>query len=249
MTRRTTKLQPLPKKFNLSDYELSNHETNRSLIANLLFKISFLRDDIATANISSDMSSPMTIQASNPLGFINSFPLTVTNPKNGVDHLITPHICPLELFDLQNKLSPPNLIKIGVNLGEATDDELVNEFRRLIPLWRQQSAQPEPTKNETGKVGPSTIRRIIEYKVLPMIDLMVWAQINGFKYSAEQLSRVLFPEELVTAKQMAETRIPFTLGFANSDYQDMLRLWLDQTGADGKQNGDRLVRDECLSLT
>lgn len=139
-----------------------------------------------------------------------------------------------------------NSLAVSVFLAEATDEEIIHDFKELLPIWRDRMGMPEPVKKGAGQVGPFTIKRIIEYAVIPMLDLMLWAKSEGFEYSAEQLSRVLFPEAFVSGKHLTDTRIPFALGFANHDYQDMVSLWLKQTGRDGKQNGERLVRDEWL---
>lgn len=133
-----------------------------------------------------------------------------------------------------------------INLHSYTDKEIIQSLSDLLPVLRERKGIPEPNKSEAGQVGPSTIKRIVEYRVIPMLDLVLWAKHKGFKYSTEQLVRVLYPDDLVMGKQMADTRLPFALGFANYDYQDMANVWLRQIGRDGKLNGDRLVRDELI---
>lgn len=257
MVRQRSNVHPLPPRFNLLDYELSTQETNGSLIANVFFKIS----PLLSVMMKPSPDGQNVIYAPNPLKFLNSFPQTgVGSSSNAegtpssstrMDHLFTRHVYPMEWFALPGRCKPAELFEIGINLAAATDAEVLAEIKQLLPLWRQRATLPEPVKNETGVIGPSIIRRIVQYKVIPMVDLMVWAKIQGFQYSAEQLSRVLYPDTegvMVTAKQMAETRIPFALGFIDLGYQDLLRLWLSETGPDGKRNGERLVRTECLDL-
>ncbi len=77
-----------------------------------------------------------------------------------------------------------------------------------------------------------------------MLDLMIWAKMGEFEYSAGQLSRALYPNEIVTAKHVSDTRQPFAMKFADEDYADMVKLWLRQTDrGTGKRNGERLVKD------
>lgn len=267
MTKRTAKFHPLPKWFHLSKYELTNDITNEELVDQVLYAASNLdwgEDPVTTE----DSLGRLEASLGRLMGRVNGTPfrmakLALMNLEPGTAYVkevspssstkvassITPHIFPLAWFDILNRRKPLNLLDIGVNLAEATDVEILAELERLLPLWRKELALPEPTKNEAGKVGPSVIKRIIDYKVIPILELMVWGKNNKFAYSAEQLSRVLFPEEAVTAKHMTDTRIPFALGFANRGYQDMLHLWLSQTGGDGKRNGERRVRDEYPDLT
>ncbi len=135
-------------------------------------------------------------------------------------------------------------IEATIDLDGSTDTEILEELRTLLPMWRKQLNLAEPAKNECGVVGPSTIKRIIEYRVIPMLDLMIWAKINGFEYSAEQLSRVLYPDMIVSAKHVNDTRKPFAMKFIDENYVDMINLWIKQTDRDtGKRNGCRQVKD------
>ena len=135
-------------------------------------------------------------------------------------------------------------IETTIDLDGSTDTEILEELRTLLPMWRKQLNLAEPAKNECGMVGPSTIKRIIEYRVIPMFDLMIWAKINGFEYSAEQLSRVLYPDEIVSAKHVSDTRKPFATKFIDENYVDMINLWIKQNDRDtGKRNGNRPVKD------
>lgn len=135
-------------------------------------------------------------------------------------------------------------VEAAIDLDGSTDAEILEELRELLPMWRKQLNLPEPAKNECGVVGPSTIKRMIEYRVIPMLDLMIWAKINGFEYSAEQLSRVLYPDVIVSAKHVNDTRKPFAMKFMDENYTDMINLWIKQIDRDtGKRNGCRIVKD------
>lgn len=131
----------------------------------------------------------------------------------------------------------------SIDMEGFTDAEILADIIELLPLWREQLGIPEPAKRESGSVGPSVIKRLIEYRIIPMLDLMTWAKLNGFTYGAEQLARALHPQEMITAKHINDTRQPFAMKFIDDHYVDMIYAWLRQTDRDtGKRNGDRLVR-------
>ncbi len=141
-------------------------------------------------------------------------------------------------------------VDLSVSLDNYTDTEILSELADLLPMWRKQLDQPEPNKklNETTRrkrhSGESIIKGLIEYRIIPMLDLILWAGLNGFEYTAEQLSRELYPNELISDKQVSETRYPFACRFLNHNFNDMTALWLRQTDRDtGKRNGERLVKD------
>ncbi len=138
-------------------------------------------------------------------------------------------------------------VTTSIDLAHSTDAEILSQLADLLPLWRTQLNEPEPDKTSAGVIGPSLIKRIIEYKSIPMLDLMIWANINSFSYSSEQLSRVLYPTEIITGKHINDTKMPFTMKFSNESYMDMVDLWLRQTDRDtGKRNSERLVKDTIL---
>ena len=135
-------------------------------------------------------------------------------------------------------------VEAEINIEGSTDAEIVADLTELLPLWREQLGIPEPAKRESGAIGPSVIKRLIQYQIIPMLDLMIWANLNGFEYSAEQLSRSLYPNEIVTAKHVSDTHQPFAMKFSDEHYTDMIMLWRRQTDrGTGKRNGERLVKD------
>lgn len=251
MARRPARIHPLPDWFNLSSYEFIASLTNRDLIHEIIFRVK------GVDGVSRRFQAQYVEHESPQVGRLHDGSV----PDNFIEAIN--YACDLMLYrqgeftgapilaDLSrghgesNKAYEPIKPKAGevdclIKLHSYTDKEILQSLADMLPVLRERKGIPEPTKSEAGTIGPFTIKRIIEYAVIPMLDLMLWAKAEGFEYSAEQLSRVLFPEEFVSAKHLTDTRIPFALGFAKHDYQDMVNLWLRQTGRDGKQNGERL---------
>lgn len=256
MARRPTKIHPLPQWFNLTDYGFIPCMTNRDLIHEVILRVKgvngisrlyqakYIEHELPQVGRLHDGSAPSDfIEA---IHYANDLMLYREGRFAGAPILadISRGQAPNEVYE------PIKLVKgeidCLINLHSYTDKEILQSLADMLPVLRERKGIPEPAKREIGAIGPSTIKRIIEYNVIPMLDLVLWAKHEGFEYSAEQLSRVLFPEAFVSGKHLTDTRIPFALGFANHDYQDMVSLWLKQTGRDGKQNGERLVRDEWL---
>lgn len=259
MARRSAKQQPLPEWFNLSDYGFIPSMTNRDLIHEVILRVKgvngisrlyqakYIKHKLPKAGRLHDGSVPADLIEA--INYANDLMLYREGRFAGA-----PILADITRGQAPNKVYKPVKLNKGeidclIDLHSYTDKEILQSLSDILPVLRNRKGIPEPTKSEAGTVGPSAIRRIIDYKVIPMLDLMLWAKKEGFEYSAEQLSRVLFPNEIVTAKHMTDTRIPFAKSFANPDYQDMVNLWLRQEGRDGKLNGDRLVGDECHDLT
>ena len=136
-------------------------------------------------------------------------------------------------------------VDVSIDLERYTDKEILTDLTELLPMWRRQMEHPEQDKKASGSIGErQIIKKIINYQVIPMFDLSIWSMVSGFAYTAEQFSRVLYPDEIVTAKQVTESRFPFVMKFLNDDWIDMARNWLRETDrGTGKRNGERLVSD------
>lgn len=256
MVRRSAKEQPLPEWFNLSDYGFIPSMTNRDLVHEVILRVKgvngisrlyqakYIEHELPQVGRLHDGSVPADLIEA--IKYADDLMLYREGKFSGA-----PIIADISRGQTPNKVYEPVKLDNGeidclINLHSYTDKEIIQSLSDMLPVLRERKGIPEPIKNEAGQVGPSTIKRIVEYRVIPMLDLMLWAKHEGFKYSVEQLLKELFPDELIAAKHMTDTRIPFAMAFANPDYQDMVNLWLRQLGRDGKLNGDRLVRNEWL---
>ncbi len=121
----------------------------------------------------------------------------------------------------------------GIELN-ATDEEILTELRFLLPLYRKHLKVEEPVKAPDKKIGLSTVKNIIHYKVVPFLDLIIWESLTGATFSKELIARCLYPEPLergdfVSSKNIIETREPFVrLFIKNDEFIDRVRSWSKQ---------------------
>ena len=89
---------------------------------------------------------------------------------------------------VENKIS--SLVHICVNLS-APDNQIINDFRTFLKEVRKLS-----TPSLTVKFNKTLIKRLCNYKVLPYLDLMLWAD-NEFeiKILNRKLADWLYPDE------------------------------------------------------
>lgn len=98
-------------------------------------------------------------------------------------------------------------LMITVDLNNR-NDVLMESFSKLIPLWRKEMNFPEPEKPISG--GWDSIRRkILDYKIIPFIDLLSWERATNSKISLGVLSVALFPDGEKDAFVIAQTVKPF----------------------------------------
>ncbi|MBD8153334.1 DUF6387 family protein [Pantoea agglomerans] len=108
---------------------------------------------------------------------------------------------------------PVNVIIDGINLYASIDlsvpDEiLLGDFKKLLPKWREElgiEAEEIKVTNSWAVIK----KKIIEYNVLPYIDLFIWSRIKGVSIPGGVLAVSLFPDGDKEQFAIAQTIKPF----------------------------------------
>lgn len=130
----------------------------------------------------------------------------------------------LEPINLVNDSSGDLMITIDLN---SRDDVLIDSFSKLLPLWRKELNFPEPEKIIPGS-WDSIRRKIIDYKIIPLIDLLSWEMATCSKISLGVLSVSLFPDGEKDAFVIAQTVKPFLEKIILSSSLDKIRKELSK---------------------
>ena len=80
---------------------------------------------------------------------------------------------------------------ISVDLN-VPDDILIDDFKKLLPIWREEM-EMEPIDAPLNNYWQVVTRKIIEYKVLPYIDLMHWSKVKNVSIPSSVLTVALWP--------------------------------------------------------
>lgn len=113
-------------------------------------------------------------------------------------------------------------IMITVDVRDCRDSDLIESFKELLPLWRAELNYPEPPKPVSG--GWESIRRkILDYKIIPLIDLLSWERGTNSKISLGVLNVALFPNGEKDAFIIAQTIKPFLDKIITYDSLDKIR--------------------------
>nr|WP_302444083.1 DUF6387 family protein [Hafnia alvei] len=78
----------------------------------------------------------------------------------------------------QGGLNPANNMLIEIDLEQASSDDLAEHLNVLITLWQKHLKTAKPPKR-TFRFGHKTFQRILDYKVIPLMDLISWEQTNN----------------------------------------------------------------------
>lgn len=116
---------------------------------------------------------------------------------------------------------------VSLNLETATDEQIIDELRNLLPQWRAQTKTPEP-KPERERAGFSILTRLVEYQAIPMMDLMLWEQAEDVRITNELMARVLFPDHSRGGQHIAQTNRPFVAEMMKGEQHEGLLLALEK---------------------
>ena len=83
-------------------------------------------------------------------------------------------------------------IYLQIDLGTSTDSQIVSSITHLLPQWRKVMEVESPKLPSYG-FGEVMIQKLINFNVIPMLDLMYFAKRNRFKYSDKDIEQLLYP--------------------------------------------------------
>lgn len=85
-------------------------------------------------------------------------------------------------------------VLLEIDLGSGTDDEITESIKAALPQWRRIKGVEV---DEAGAVrfGYGTIKKIINYRLPAMLDILLWAKRKDVRVSDDRLSRLLYTDE------------------------------------------------------
>ena len=119
---------------------------------------------------------------------------------------------------------------LELNIRVLTDDEVIEHMKRMLPEWRRtHDLWKSPTVS--FRFGLSTIKKVINWRIIPMLDLLLWAKRNNEKISYEQLSRLLYPNDAEVIRggaQIKDTDKPFAEKVLTDEFDRLFNLYLSK---------------------
>lgn len=94
------------------------------------------------------------------------------------------------------------------DLENSSDEEIIGSLRALLPVGRKEY-EIKSSKQEAFGLGK--ILKLVDYRILPMMDLLMWAKLNDVSLSNTIISRVLYPkltDEVRGDEQLKDTDCP-----------------------------------------
>jgi hypothetical protein len=122
-----------------------------------------------------------------------------------------------EYFDLVDLNNNHRLAHMVINLNENSDKTILSDIKKLLPHWREVLEINEPTENIYSK--PSHFKKIVDYKIIPLLDLKIWSLLEDKKIPHRVLTVALYPNGEKGETELKQTVLPFTEIILSDDYR------------------------------
>ncbi|MCL1078799.1 hypothetical protein D5R81_12760 [Parashewanella spongiae] len=109
-----------------------------------------------------------------------------------------------------------NRVILAVDLATADNKTILGSMEHILDKMRQQLSIPEPTKSKATKASEQTFKKLLNYKVIPLLDLIIHCQqcfisdstkISTY-YTQPILNKLLFKDQK-NDEFIKKTFIPF----------------------------------------
>lgn len=84
-----------------------------------------------------------------------------------------------------------NRVLCNVDLASFSDAELVERFQKSLVEWRELLGVPEPKRKIST---PSVVGKLKEFRIIPLLDLLIWELRNNARIKKSILAGLLFPD-------------------------------------------------------
>ncbi|MBS0850004.1 DUF6387 family protein [Citrobacter sp. JGM124] len=118
----------------------------------------------------------------------------------------------------QGGLNPANKMLIEIDLDEASSDDLAEHLKVLINQW-QKHLKVSKLPEKDFRFGHKTFQKILDYKIIPLMDLIGWEQLNNQKIPYPVLAGILHTDMRYArgSEQIKDTDYPLAYEFLNND--------------------------------
>lgn len=105
-------------------------------------------------------------------------------------------------------------IALSVDLASAKNEDILKDVAYLLQKLRTELNIPEPKKNINNKDGNETLKKILDYKIIPILDLAFYFetypenQTKPLRASASLISKEIFNDKF-DEQQVKRTIKPF----------------------------------------
>lgn len=118
---------------------------------------------------------------------------------------------------------------LHLDLSGSTDDEIIESVRYLLPKWRKATGVKPHTQKQTFYFGEVMIKKLIDFRIIPLLDLLYWSERNAIKLSDAELSALIYRVGIDTVRgdsQIKETDKPMALKARTREFNNLFTAFI-----------------------
>lgn len=114
--------------------------------------------------------------------------------------------------------------EMHINLDLSWPDEiLLRDLATLLPIWRKVLRKEQTEYSKLTSSWSIIRKKIFDYKIIPMLDLIEWSGINKVAITNKVLALALFPNAEYDSVGIAQTIKPFIRNFSSDFSIEILK--------------------------
>lgn len=125
---------------------------------------------------------------------INSMVAGLFSWDGGEQYRMVPDYAEAFISDIFDESMAKGTVMLEVDLASGTDEEIAEALKTALPQWRRIKGI-EPDMSGAVRFGYGTIKKLISYRIMAMLDILMWAKIHKVRISDDRLSRLLYTDE------------------------------------------------------
>lgn len=123
-------------------------------------------------------------------------------------------------------------VLLEVDLKHGTDEDIAEAIKAALPQWRK-ILGVEAQVSEAVRFGYGTIKKVINYRIVAMLDVLKWAKDQDVRISDDRLSRLLYnddddEETTRSESQIKDTDRPLALKVSSIDFIRQFNFFLNK---------------------
>ncbi|MBN1086271.1 hypothetical protein JNO12_17200 [Erwinia aphidicola] len=122
-----------------------------------------------------------------------------------------------------------SVINLEIDISLSTDDQIIESMRYLLNRWRKQTGIKPKTSQQSYGFGEVMVQKIVDFRIIPILDLLYHAKSNNYKLSDKDLEQLLYRwgmEECRDQVQIKETDRPLAKKALTNEFDNLFTMFL-----------------------
>lgn len=126
-------------------------------------------------------------------------------------------------------LKAESAFNLEINISLSTDDQIIESMRYLLNRWRKQTGIKPKSNQQSYGFGEVMVQKIVDFRVIPILDLLYHSKLNNYKLSDKDLEQLLYRwgmEECRDQVQIKETDRPLAKKALTNEFDNLFTMFL-----------------------